>query len=37
MALLVGWQEEHPVCKKTDWWGAGVVVWREVQACIQPS
>jgi len=19
--LLVGWQEGHPACKKTEWWG----------------
>jgi len=25
MTLLVGWQEGHPVCKKTEWWGAGMV------------
>jgi len=24
--LLVGWQEGHPACKKTEWWGAGVVI-----------
>jgi len=24
--LLAGWQEGHPACKKTDWWGAGVVM-----------
>ena len=24
--LLVSWQEGHPVCKKTERWGAGVVV-----------
>ena len=24
--LLVGRQEGHPACKKTEWWGAGVVV-----------
>ena len=24
--LLVGQQEEHPACKKTEWWGAGVVI-----------
>ena len=23
--LLVGWQEAHPACKKTEWWGVGVV------------
>ena len=26
LTLLVGWQEEHPACKKTEWWGAGVVI-----------
>jgi len=26
LTLLVGQQEGHPVCKKTEWWGAGVVV-----------
>jgi len=24
--LLVGWQEGHPACKKTEWWDAGVVI-----------
>jgi len=24
--LLVGRQERHPACKKTEWWGAGVVI-----------
>jgi len=24
--LLVGQQEKHPACKKTEWWGAGVVI-----------
>jgi len=23
---LVGRQEGHPACKKTEWWGAGVVI-----------
>ena len=27
--LLVGWQEEHPACKKTEWWGAGMVICLE--------
>ena len=27
--MLVGWQEGHPACKKTEWWGAGVVVCLE--------
>ena len=26
LTLLVGWQEGHPVCKKTEWWGAGMVI-----------
>ena len=30
--LLVGWQEGHPVCKKTEWWGAGVVICLERNA-----
>jgi len=29
MMLLVGRQEGHPACKKTEWWGAGVVVCLE--------
>ena len=36
LTLLVGQQEGHPACKKTEWWGAGVVVWSEVQTCIWP-
>jgi len=27
--MLVGRQEGHPVCKKTEWWGAGVVICLE--------
>ena len=27
--LLVGWQKGHPACKKTEWWGAGMVVCLE--------
>jgi len=26
LMLSVGWQEGHPACKKTEWWGAGVVI-----------
>jgi len=26
LMLLVGRQEGHPVCKKTEGWGAGVVI-----------
>jgi len=29
LMLLVGRQEGHPACKKTEWWGAGVVVCLE--------
>jgi len=33
LTLLVGRQEGHPACKKTEWWGAGVwlFVCSEVQ------
>jgi len=26
LTLLVGWQEGHQACKKTEWWGAGMVI-----------
>ena len=26
LTLLVGRQEGHPACKKTEWWGAGLVI-----------
>ena len=29
LTLLVGQQEGHPACKKTDWWGSGVVICLE--------
>jgi len=29
LLLLVGRQEGHPACKKTEWWGAGVVICLE--------
>jgi len=29
LTLLVGWQEGHLACKKTDWWGDGVVICLE--------
>jgi len=36
--LLAGRHEEHPACKKTEWWGAAwLSVWSEVQTCIWPS
>jgi len=34
LTLLVGRQEGHPACKKTEWWDVDVVVWNEVQTCI---
>jgi len=27
--LLVEWQEGHPACKNTEWWGAGMVICLE--------
>jgi len=32
LTLLVVWQEGHPACKKTEWWGAGVVICLELGA-----
>jgi len=29
LTLLVGWQEGHPTCNKTEWWGAGVFICLE--------
>jgi len=29
LTLFVGRQEGHPACKKTEWWGAGVVICLE--------
>ena len=29
LTLLVGRQEGHPACKKTEWWGAGMVICPE--------
>jgi len=29
LTLLVGWQEGHPACKKTEWCSAGVVICLE--------
>jgi len=29
LTLLVGGQEGHPACKKTEWWGASVVICLE--------
>jgi len=31
LTLLVGWQEGHLACKKTEWWDAGVVI------CLEPG
>jgi len=36
--LLVGRLEGHPACKKTKWWGAGMVICLvKVQICMWPS
>ena len=32
LTLLVGRQKGHPACKKTEWWGAGVVICLEWDA-----
>ena len=32
LMLLVRWQEGRPACKKTEWWGAGVVICLELGA-----
>ena len=32
LTLLVGRQEGYPACKKTEWWGAGVVICLERDA-----
>jgi len=38
LTLLVWWQEVHPTCKKTEWYGAGVVICLGQSAdCIWPS
>ena len=29
LTLLVGRQKGHPTCKKTEWWGVGVVICLE--------
>ena len=29
LTVLVGRQEGHPACKKTEWWGTGVVICLE--------
>jgi len=37
LTLLVGRQEGHPACKKTEWWGAGVVICLERGADLHTS
>ena len=32
LTLLIGWQEGHLTCKKTEWWGAGGVICLELGA-----
>ena len=35
--LLVGWQEGHLACKKTEWWAAGMVICLERGAGLHVS
>jgi len=37
LTLLVGRQEGHPACKKTEWWDAGVVICLERGADLHMS
>ena len=37
LTLLVGWQEGHLACKKTEWWGAGMVICLERVADLHMS
>jgi len=37
LTLLVGRQEGHAACKKTEWWGAGVVICLERGADLHMS
>ena len=37
LTLLVGWQEGHPACEKTEWWGAGMVICLERGADLHMS
>jgi len=37
LALLVGQQEGHPACKKTEWWGAGMVICLEQGADLRTA
>ena len=32
LTLLVGRQEGHPACEKTEWWGAGLIICLELGA-----
>ena len=32
LTLLVGQQEEHPACKKAEWWGSAMVVYVDCGA-----
>ena len=34
---LVGWQEGHTACKKTEWWGAGMVICLEWRAYLHTA
>jgi len=37
LTLLVGRQEGHPACKKTEWWDVGVVVSMGCRLAYSPA
>ena len=37
LTLLVGRQEGHPACKKTEWWDIGVVVCMGCRLAYSPA
>jgi len=37
LAPLVGWQEGHTACKKTEWWGAGMFICLEWRAYLHTA
>jgi len=37
LTLLVGRQEGHPACKKTEWWDVGVVVCMGCRLAYSPA
>jgi len=37
LMLLFGRQDGHPACKKTEWWGAGMVICLERDADLRTA